>query len=38
MDEIIERIGYGNQTHFYKIFKEKFGMTPRQYKLNLNKN
>ena len=36
MVEIIERVGYENQTHFYKIFKEKFGMTPRQYKLNLN--
>jgi AraC-like DNA-binding protein/mannose-6-phosphate isomerase-like protein (cupin superfamily) len=36
MVEIIEHVGYENQTHFYKIFKNKFGMTPRQYKFNLN--
>lgn len=36
MVEIVEHIGYENQTHFYRIFKEKYGMTPRQYKLNLN--
>ncbi|EHI99215.1 transcriptional regulator, AraC family [Clostridium sp. DL-VIII] len=36
MVEIIDYVGYENQTHFYRIFKEKFGMTPRQYKLNLN--
>lgn len=34
--EIIEHVGYENPTHFYRIFKDKFGMTPRQYKLNLN--
>lgn len=33
--ELIERIGYENPTYFYKIFKSKFGMTPREYKLNL---
>jgi len=33
--EIIEQIGYQNPTYFYKIFKEKFGMTPREYKLSL---
>ncbi|WP_242878633.1 helix-turn-helix domain-containing protein [Clostridium beijerinckii] len=32
--EIIEFVGYENQTYFYKIFKEKFGMTPREYKIN----
>lgn len=34
--EIMEFIGYENPTYFYKIFKEKFGMTPREYKLNLS--
>lgn len=33
--EILEYIGYENPTYFYKIFKEKFGMTPREYKLNI---
>jgi YesN/AraC family two-component response regulator len=30
--EIMELIGYENPTYFYKIFKEKFGMTPREYR------
>lgn len=30
--EIKELIGYENPTYFYKIFKEKFGMTPREYR------
>jgi YesN/AraC family two-component response regulator len=38
MFEIVERVGYENPTHFYKIFRDKFGMTPRQYKLNLGCN
>lgn len=36
MVEIIYHVGYENQTHFYNIFKDKYGMTPRQYKLKLN--
>ncbi len=32
--EIIEFVGYENPTYFYKIFKKKFGMTPREYKMN----
>ncbi|MFW2503350.1 AraC family transcriptional regulator [Clostridium diolis] len=36
--EIVEHIGYENPTHFYKIFRDKFEMTPRQYKLNLSCN
>ncbi|WP_335618227.1 AraC family transcriptional regulator [Clostridium beijerinckii] len=34
MIEIIEFVGYENPTYFYKIFKKKFGMTPREYKMN----
>lgn len=34
--EIIDLVGYENPTYFYKIFKTKFGMTPREYKLNIN--
>lgn len=30
--EIIELIGYENLTYFYKIFKDKFGMTPKEYR------
>lgn len=36
--EIIDLIGYENPTYFYKIFKYKFKMTSREYKLNLQKN
>lgn len=30
--EIIEAVGYENLTYFYKIFKEKYKMTPKEYK------
>lgn len=29
--EIIELVGYENPTYFYKIFQEKYGVTPRKY-------
>ncbi|QAA34248.1 AraC family transcriptional regulator [Clostridium manihotivorum] len=32
--EIIDLIGYENPTYFYKIFKEKYGVTPREYREN----
>lgn len=30
--EISEAIGYHNKGYFYKIFQEKYGMTPQQYR------
>lgn len=36
ISQILEFIGYENPTYFYKLFKTKFGMTPRDYKLNIN--
>lgn len=36
--EIMEFIGYENPTYFYKIFREKFGMTPREYEFNISGN
>ena len=33
--EIIEEIGYENPTYFYKIFKAKFGGTPKEFKLSI---
>lgn len=30
--EIISLVGYENLTYFYKIFKEKYGYTPKRYK------
>ncbi len=33
--EIIPKIGIDNESYFYKLFKMKFGVTPREYTLNL---
>jgi len=30
--EIMQMIGYENPTYFYKIFKEKYGVTPKEYR------
>lgn len=32
VSDIIEEIGYTDSSHFYKIFKTNYGMTPIQYK------
>ena len=33
VDEVIFRAGYENTTYFYKKFKEKYGCSPRQYRI-----
>ena len=33
--EIAERVGYHSISHFFKIFKDEYGITPRQYRLLL---
>lgn len=30
--EVMEQVGYQKSQYFSKIFKEKFGMTPKEYK------
>lgn len=30
--EITRRLGFSNRTHFYKLFKEKYNMTPKAYR------
>lgn len=32
ISEIVEEIGYTDNSHFYKLFKQHYGMTPIQYK------
>jgi len=32
--EIINAVGYENSSYFYKTFREKYGMSPREYRLN----
>ena len=31
--DIIESVGYDNTSHFYRKFKEKYGMSPKEYRL-----
>jgi AraC-like DNA-binding protein len=32
IDSIIEEIGYDNISYFYRVFHEKYHMTPKQYR------
>lgn len=32
VNEIMERVGFGNQSYFFKLFKKKYGTTPKEYR------
>lgn len=32
ISEIIAQLRFSNRTHFYKLFKEKYGMTPKEFR------
>ena len=32
VDEIIKEVGYRNKGHFYRIFTEKYNMTPAKFR------
>ncbi len=32
IEDIINQIGYQNESYFYRIFKKKFGVSPKEYK------
>lgn len=32
VEEIILAVGYDNSSYFYRVFREKYGMTPKQYR------
>lgn len=34
IDQIAESVGYNNMSYFYKIFREKYGMNPREFRLH----
>ncbi|GMK45905.1 hypothetical protein PghCCS26_30330 [Paenibacillus glycanilyticus] len=31
--EIMEKVGYGNQSYFFRLFKSKFGTTPKEFRI-----
>jgi YesN/AraC family two-component response regulator len=31
---IVEQVGYDNISYFYRIFKGKFGQTPKEFRAN----
>lgn len=33
VSEVMERVGFMNRSNFYKLFKNKFGVTPNEYRL-----
>lgn len=35
--DIIESVGYDNTSYFYRRFREKYGVSPKEYRGNLNK-
>lgn len=34
IEDIIKMVGYENSTYFYKIFKKKYNLSPKEYKFN----
>lgn len=38
INEIQTRLGFSNRTHFYKVFKETYNMTPAEYRRNRPSN
>ncbi len=34
VEEIILAVGYDNSSYFHRIFRERYGMTPRKYRMN----
>lgn len=33
INEIVDRVGFGTQSYFYRLFKRKYGTTPKEYRL-----
>lgn len=38
INEIMTRVGYANQSYFFKLFKKSFGTTPREYRLKTSRS
>ncbi|MED5019644.1 helix-turn-helix domain-containing protein [Paenibacillus chibensis] len=33
VQEIMEKVGFGNESYFYRLFKRRYGTTPKEYRL-----
>ncbi|MFC3800427.1 helix-turn-helix domain-containing protein [Cohnella sp. GCM10012308] len=33
VSEIMERVGFGNESYFYRLFKRRYSVTPKEYRL-----
>ncbi|MBO9610702.1 MAG: helix-turn-helix domain-containing protein [Paenibacillaceae bacterium] len=33
INEILQRVGFGNKSYFFKLFKMKYGTTPKEYRI-----
>jgi AraC-like DNA-binding protein len=33
VNEIMVRVGFGNESYFYRLFKRKYGTTPKEYRI-----
>lgn len=36
VDQVVEIVGYNDVSHFYRVFKQKYGMAPNQYRKQNN--
>ena len=32
VEQIIAKVGYENSSHFHKLFREEYGVTPKKYR------
>lgn len=37
IEEIMEAVGYENSSHFHRLFREEYHMTPKEYRKNMQK-
>ena len=35
VNDIMKRVGFGNQSYFFRLFKQKYGATPMEYRLKM---
>jgi len=35
VNDIMSKVGYGNQSYFFRMFKKQYGVTPKEYRLTM---